>query len=46
MATTYKKITTSSAHNREVNIVDQTDKTKITTVVNNFITYFKSKHLS
>ena len=46
MSTTYKKISVSEVQNRAITVSNTSDKTSMENIVNNFINYFKSKHLS
>lgn len=45
MATVYKKFNWDRLQNRQIVKVDSTTKSEADTIVNNFVTYFKSKHL-
>lgn len=45
MATVYKKTTYKELQNRSIEKVDTSTSSSISTVLTNFITYFKAKHL-
>jgi len=46
MATVYKKTSKSEINNRDIKKVDASTKSQIDSVISNFVTYFKAKHLS
>lgn len=46
MATVYKKINAQTVRSRQIPSVDAADKTKVSTILNSFVTLFKQKHLS
>lgn len=45
MATIYKTITYSEKENRNTRALTVEEKTQVTTILNNFKSYFISKHL-
>lgn len=45
MAQIYKKTTYKHLQNSSSRPVSDTDKNKVTEIINNFVTYFKAKHL-
>lgn len=46
MASVYKTFTKSDIDNRNITELDSTSKQNIKNILDNFVTYFKAKHLS
>lgn len=46
MPTVYKTLDKSDIENRNIVAVDSTTKQSMQSIIGNFITYFKAKHLS
>jgi hypothetical protein len=46
MTEVYKTFNRSDIENRNITAVDTTTKQNMQNIINNFVTYFKSKHLS
>ena len=46
MATVYKKISAQTVRSKQIPLVTADDKSKVSAILNNFVTLFKQKHLS